>query len=92
MAYNGNVAISKNVLSETYIQILAQNLIEKGFVTVDNVPATITKLSELENDTHFITADQVVVDNAMSSTSTNPVQNKVIYDEVGGIRALLEEI
>lgn len=46
-----------------------------------NIPVP-TKTSELQNDAEFITIEDVpegiTVDDAMSSSSENPVQNKVI--------------
>ncbi len=48
-----------------------------------------TKTSELENDSGYITSsdvpDAVTVDSALSETSTNPVQNKVIAAALAGI-------
>ena len=32
---------------------------------------------------------QIPIDNALSPTSTNPVQNKVIYDTIGDLETLL---
>lgn len=47
-----------------------------------------TKTSQLTNDSGYITKDDVpdatTIDSALSSTSTNPVQNKVINTALGG--------
>lgn len=48
---------------------------------------TPTKTSELTNDSGYITAaeaPEISVDSALSDTSTNPVQNKVITTALGG--------
>lgn len=37
-------------------------------------------------------ANKTIVDTALSSTSTNPVQNKVIYNTVGDIQSALDKI
>lgn len=53
--------------------------------SASNATANITvptKTSELTNDSGFITG--ITVDSALSSTSTNPVQNKVINSALAG--------
>lgn len=46
-----------------------------------------TKTSQLTNDSGYITAsdvpDEITIDSALSSTSTNPVQNKVVNTALG---------
>ena len=37
-------------------------------------------------------ANKTIVDTALSSTSTNPVQNKVIYSSIGDIQSALDKI
>ena len=52
------------------------------------------------SDTEYVTTNQiaslgggsVTVDSALSSTSENPVQNKVIYSAIGDIETLLAAI
>lgn len=53
------------------------------------------------SDTEYVTTNQiaslggggsVTVDSALSSTSENPVQNKVIYTAIGDIETLLSAI
>lgn len=52
------------------------------------------------SDTEYVTTNQiaslgggsVTVDSALSSTSENPVQNKVIYTAIGDIETLLAAI
>ena len=56
---------------------------------IRNKPTIPTRTSELQNDAGFITASQIpegsTVDNSMSSTSENAVQNKVIKAYVDNI-------
>ena len=40
----------------------------------------------------IIEANNITVDSAMSSTSTNPVQNKIIYAAIGDIKTALNTI
>lgn len=49
---------------------------------ISNIPQ---KLSDLDNDTGYISD----VDTSLSPTSENPVQNKVIYEAIGNVEALL---
>ena len=55
-----------------------------------------TKTSELDNDSDFITSADIpeggIVDTALSSTSTNPVQNKAIKQETDKILGNLATI
>lgn len=55
-----------------------------------------TKTSDLENDSDFITSADIpeggIVDTALSSTSTNPVQNKAIKQETDKILGNLATI
>lgn len=57
-----------------------------------NIPVP-TKTSELQNDAEFITIEDVpewvTVDSALSTTSVNPVQNKVITAALNGKQANL---
>lgn len=39
-----------------------------------------------------ISIPSVTVDSAMSSTSTNPVQNKVIYNAIGDVETILHTL
>ena len=50
----------------------------KGLSTNDYTTAEKTKLAGVDTG-----ANKTVVDTAMSNTSTNPVQNKTVYDELG---------
>ena len=44
------------------------------------IPSVPTKTSELTNDSGFITG--ITIDNQLSDSSTNPVQNKVVYNAI----------
>ena len=37
-------------------------------------------------------ANEITVDSALSSSSTNPVQNKVIYDAIGNVESILQTL
>jgi len=56
----------------------------KGLSTNDYTTVEKTKLAAIEEG-----ANKTIVDSAMSSTSTNPVENKVIYTELAGKQAVL---
>lgn len=54
---------------------------------ITDFPTIPTKTSELENDSNFVTdisGLQVTVDSALSETSVNPVQNKVVKAALDG--------
>ena len=54
-----------------------------GIAQILNKPSIPSKTSDLTNDSGFITAGSLpTVDSAMSTTSTNPVQNAVITNAV----------
>ena len=50
-------------------------------------PEIPTKLSELEND-----LDIFSIDTELSLSSTKPVQNKVVTEEINNIKSTIEEI
>lgn len=53
-----------------------------GYAKTTDIPEVPSKVSELENDAGYVTADAIpasaTVDSELSTTSTNAVQNKVI--------------
>lgn len=54
---------------------------------ITDFPTIPTKTSQLENDSNFITegsGTQITVDSALSETSVNPVQNKVVKAALDG--------
>ena len=61
--------------------------IDSGFLTSNQGSANAGKLLKVDNDGSVITAEiaGATVDNALSTSSTNPVQNKVITDEIKNI-------
>ena len=61
--------------------------VDEGFVSSTFNVAEAGKLLKIDTDGSVITAEVAgsTVDNAMSTTSTNPVQNKVITDEIKNI-------
>ncbi len=66
-------------------QVNLSNYYTKGEVytksEVDNkIPKVPSKTSELTNDSGFITG--ITVDNQLSDSSTNPVQNKTVYSAI----------
>ena len=59
------------------VQQKVDKIAGKGLSTNDYTDADKQKLASIDVD-----ANKITVDSAISSTSTNPVQNKVIYDEL----------
>ena len=59
-----------NIINPTSDQVLAYNLETQKWINKD---------IQINNITNETTAIEIEVDNELSSTSTNPVQNKVIY-------------
>ena len=76
------------------------DLINKPTIpTVNNATLTIQKNGSTvatftENSSTSTTANITVptVDTALSSTSTNPVQNKVIYEAIGDVESVLQTL
>lgn len=65
-----------------------------GEVTVTQTLASGTEIGSIDVDgtsttLYAPTASTITVDSALSSSSTNPVQNKVIYTAIGDIETLL---
>lgn len=52
----------------------------KGLSTNDYTTEEKSKLSNIEDG-----ANKTVVDSSLSDTSTNPVQNKIVYEAIQGI-------
>lgn len=50
---------------------------------ISDFPTIPTKISELINDSGFT---NVTIDSSLSDTSTNPVQNKVVYSAIDELR------
>lgn len=59
----------------------------KGLSTNDYTTAEKDKLASIENG-----ANKTIVDTALSSTSTNPVENKAIYAQFNGISAEVKQV
>jgi hypothetical protein len=60
-------------------------------INTPTIPVVPTDVSAFNNDAGYLTAHQPV-DDELSSTSENPVQNKVIYTVLGDISTALEAI
>lgn len=63
---------------------------------ITDFPTIPSNVSQLTNDSGFVTAEQVTmiipVDSTMSGTSENPVQNKVISEVINSINDRLEDV
>lgn len=63
---------------------------------ITDFPTIPSNVSQLTNDSGFVTADEVnsiiSVDSTLSDTSTNPVQNKVIKEEFDVINSRIDEV
>lgn len=59
----------------------------KGLSTNDYTTAEKDKLASIENG-----ANKTIVDTALSSTSTNPVENKAIYAQFNGVSAEVKQV
>lgn len=77
----------------TYTSVAINNLFT-GIQTKPNITITFPDLrvTSLPTGTSYTASEWLVVDTALSSTSTNPVQNKVIYNTVGDIQSALDKI
>ena len=85
--YEGDSAIIADV------EITSENVITVTINSATNIAAeTYSVLVLIKGGVESSGGGSITVDDALSSTSTNPVQNRVIYAAIGNIEALLAAI
>ena len=91
MAYNNLIDLTRLGQFLGKLKLLLNEKVDKetgkGLSTNDYTSAEKTKLSGIE-----VQANKTIVDSALSSSSTNPVQNSVIYDALEDAAAAADEI
>lgn len=91
MAYNNLIDLTRLGQFLGKLKLLLDEKVDKetgkGLSTNDYTSAEKTKLSGIEAQ-----ANKTIVDSALSSSSTNPVQNSVIYDALEDAAAAADEI
>ena len=91
MAYNNLIDLTRLGQFLGKLKLLLNEKVDKetgkGLSTNDYTSAEKTKLSGIE-----VQANKTIVDSALSSSSTNPVQNSVIYDALEYAAAAADEI
>jgi hypothetical protein len=85
--YNGD-----NLVIST-INIASENTIIISFNADSVIPADTYKIVIISNGAGSSSGGgDITVDDTLSPTSTNPVQNKVIYEAIGNIEAILATV
>ena len=78
MKYYGKIEDEKDIATKGYVDdglgVKVDKIDGKGLSMNDYTTAEKTKLAGIAEE-----ANKTVVDSALSSTSTNPVQNKAVY-------------
>lgn len=74
-----NIYLGEIQLSDQFDSLFAAVAFTGSYIDLENKPNIPSKISELENDTGFVS---VTIDTEMSGESTNPVQNKVITAKI----------
>ena len=90
-----NVQIENNVISATdtiYSDFTGTDGATAGTHGLVPAPATTDVDKFLKSDGTWSATPTVTVDSAMSSTSTNPVQNRAIYAAIGNVETTLQTL
>jgi hypothetical protein len=103
----GDYVKGKEILDEKYIKVEEQELTEdqKAQVRANVNAVSVEEVGELINDVAYISTEDnenvenpdvetldIVIDSALSETSTNPVQNKIVTAKINEVYEQLVEL